>query len=209
MCPPQPPGRFWIITEQKAIPGGLGRAALCLLQAGLACFLLDGQRHLTAALRSEACCPTRSSCPTPFVQRSAAGAYVGGFPVLWWTPAQSNVALFLRAQRDQPPLLRPSSSPGLSCSDTSASRVVTFPWVGVGVLSVLVIPISYGCVAASALSGQLKEDQGLQDLCLSLTAGTLFHGSPWVSFMYMRPSSSRSWTGTRWLPQSPLWWSLW
>lgn len=66
--------------------------------------------------------------------------------------------------------------------------------VGVGVLSVLVILISYGCVAAAVLTGQLKGGPRPSGPVPLTDRWDPLHGSG--LFMYMRPSSSRSLDGT-------------
>ncbi|XP_057585715.1 olfactory receptor 5A2 [Hippopotamus amphibius kiboko] len=88
---------------------------------------------------------------------------------------------------DLPPVLV------LSCSDTFTSQVVNF-LVGVvaGVVSVLVILISYGYIGAAVLNiSSAKGRTKAFSTCAShLTAVALFYGSG--LFMYMRPSSSYS-----------------
>ncbi|XP_055989629.1 olfactory receptor 5A2-like [Sorex fumeus] len=88
---------------------------------------------------------------------------------------------------DLPPVLV------LSCNDTFISQVVNFlVGVAVGVISVLVILISYGYIVAAVL--RIKSADGRSkafSTCAShLTAVTLFYGSG--LFMYMRPTSSYS-----------------
>ncbi|XP_013001870.2 olfactory receptor 5A2 [Cavia porcellus] len=88
---------------------------------------------------------------------------------------------------DLPPIL------ALSCSDTFASQVVTFiVGVVVGVVSVLVVLISYGFIVAAVLriSSAKGRTKAFGTCASHLTAVTLFYGSG--LFMYMRPSSSYS-----------------
>ncbi|XP_037695393.1 olfactory receptor 5A2-like [Choloepus didactylus] len=88
---------------------------------------------------------------------------------------------------DLPPVL------ALSCSDTFTSQVVTFiVGVVVGVVSALVVLISYGYIVAAVLKiSSAKGRTKAFNTCAShLTAVTLFYGSG--LFMYMRPNSSHS-----------------
>ncbi|KAM6159708.1 olfactory receptor 5A2 [Erethizon dorsatum] len=81
----------------------------------------------------------------------------------------------------------------LSCSDTFTSQVVTFVvGVVVGMVSVLVVLISYGYIVAAVLRiSSVKGRTKAFHTCAShLTSVTLFYGSG--LFMYMRPSSSYS-----------------
>ncbi|XP_074083758.1 olfactory receptor 5A2-like [Macrotis lagotis] len=86
---------------------------------------------------------------------------------------------------DLPPVL------ALSCSDTFTSQIVTFlVGVTVGVMSVLVVLISYIYIVAAVLNiSSTKGRSKAFSTCAShLTAVTLFYGSG--LFMYMRPRSS-------------------
>uniref|UniRef100_A0A8C0TI17 G-protein coupled receptors family 1 profile domain-containing protein n=1 Tax=Canis lupus familiaris TaxID=9615 RepID=A0A8C0TI17_CANLF len=88
---------------------------------------------------------------------------------------------------DLPPVLV------LSCSDIFTSQVVNFiVGVVVGMVSVLVILISYGYIVAAVLkTSSAKGRTKAFSTCAShLTSVTLFYGSG--LFMYMRPSSSYS-----------------
>ncbi|XP_004683470.1 PREDICTED: olfactory receptor 5A2 [Condylura cristata] len=88
---------------------------------------------------------------------------------------------------DLPPVLV------LSCSDTFISQVVNYIiGVIVGVLSVLVILISYAYIISAVLKiSSVKGRSKAFSTCAShLTAVTLFYGSGF--FIYMRPSSSYS-----------------
>ncbi|XP_060033431.1 olfactory receptor 5A2 [Erinaceus europaeus] len=88
---------------------------------------------------------------------------------------------------DLPPVLV------LSCSDTFTSQLVNFILgVAVGVMSVIVILISYGHIVVAVLKIKSREGRSKAfSTCAShLTAVTLFYGSG--LFMYMRPSSSYS-----------------
>ncbi|XP_003774653.1 olfactory receptor 5A2 [Sarcophilus harrisii] len=88
---------------------------------------------------------------------------------------------------DLPPVL------ALVCSDTSASQIVIFlVGVVVGIMSVLVILISYVYIAAAVLkiSSTKGRSKAFSTCASHLTAVTLFYGSG--LFMYMRPSSSYS-----------------
>lgn len=125
--------------------------------------------------------------------KMVAGAYVGGF-------LSSLIETYSVYQHDfcgpntidhffcdLPPVLV------LSCSDTFTSQVVNFVvGVVVGMVSVLVILISYGYIVAAVLKmNSAKGRTKAFSTCAShLTAVTLFYGSG--LFMYMRPSSSYS-----------------
>ena len=88
---------------------------------------------------------------------------------------------------DLPPVL------ALSCSDTFNSEVVTFiVSVVIGIVSVLVVFISYGYIVAAVvkISSATGRTKAFSTCASHLTAVTLFYGSGF--FMYMRPSSSYS-----------------
>lgn len=88
---------------------------------------------------------------------------------------------------DLPPVL------ALACSDIFTSQVVTFILgVIVGVMSVLVVLISYGYIVAAVLriNSAKGRTKAFSTSASHLTAVTLFYGSG--LFMYMRPSSSYS-----------------
>ncbi|XP_052045305.1 olfactory receptor 5A2-like [Apodemus sylvaticus] len=88
---------------------------------------------------------------------------------------------------DLPPIL------ALACSDIFISQVVTFVLgVIVGVMSVLVVLISYGYIVAAVLriNSAKGRTKAFSTSASHLTAVILFYGSG--LFMYMRPSSSYS-----------------
>ncbi|XP_021540549.1 olfactory receptor 5A2 [Neomonachus schauinslandi] len=125
--------------------------------------------------------------------KTVAGAYVGGFfsalietySVYQHDFCGPNVINHFFC--DLPPVLV------LSCSDTFTSQVVTFVvGVVVGIVSVLVILISYGYIVAAVLkiSSAKGRTKAFSTCASHLTAVTLFYGSG--LFMYMRPSSSYS-----------------
>lgn len=181
-----------IITEQKVI-SFIGCATQYFVFCGMGlteCLLLAAMAYdryaaicnplFYATLMSQALC-----------LKMVAGAYVGGF-------LSSLIETFSIYQHDfcgpniinhffcdLPPIL------ALSCSDTSSSQVVTFLLgVVVGVVSVLVILISYGYIVAAVLKirSAAGRNKAFNTCATHLTAVTLFYGSG--LFMYMRPSSS-------------------
>ena len=86
---------------------------------------------------------------------------------------------------DLPPVL------ALSCSDTFLSQIVNFLMgVIVGIMSILVVLISYGYIVAAVLkiSSTKGRSKAFSTCASHLTAVTLFYGSGF--FMYMRPQSS-------------------
>uniref|UniRef100_F7G8K1 Olfactory receptor n=1 Tax=Monodelphis domestica TaxID=13616 RepID=F7G8K1_MONDO len=86
---------------------------------------------------------------------------------------------------DLPPVL------ALSCSDIFLSQIVNFlVGVIVGIMSVLVVLISYGYIVAAVLkiSSTKGRSKAFSTCASHLTAVTLFYGSG--LFMYMRPQSS-------------------
>ncbi|XP_021074492.1 olfactory receptor 5A2-like [Mus pahari] len=88
---------------------------------------------------------------------------------------------------DLPPVL------ALACSDIFTSQVITFILgVIVGVMSVLVVLISYGYIVAAVLriNSAKGRTKAFSTSASHLTAVTLFYGSG--LFMYMRPNSSYS-----------------
>ncbi|XP_008840220.1 olfactory receptor 5A2-like [Nannospalax galili] len=122
-----------------------------------------------------------------------AGAYVGGFLsslietccIYQHDFCGSNVINHFFC--DLPPVL------ALSCSDTFTSQVVTFILgVVVGLVSALVVFISYGYIAAAVLriSSTKGRTKAFSTCASHLTAVSLLYGSG--LFMYMRPSSSYS-----------------
>ncbi|XP_004585539.2 olfactory receptor 5A2 [Ochotona princeps] len=183
-----------IITEQKVISfTGCATQYFVFCGMGLTeCLLLAAMAYdryaaicnplLYATLMSQALC-----------LKMVAGAYAGGF-------LSSLIETFSIYQHDfcgpniinhffcdLPPIL------ALSCSDTSSSQVVTFlVGVAVGVVSVLVILISYGYIVAAVLKIRSApgRNKAFNTCATHLTAVTLFYGSG--LFMYMRPSSSYS-----------------
>ncbi|XP_062951844.1 olfactory receptor 5A2 [Cynocephalus volans] len=183
-----------IITEQKTI-SFVGCATQYFVFCGMGlteCFLLAAMAYdryaaicnplLYTALISHTLC-----------LKMVAGAYVGGF-------LSSLIETYAVYQHDfcgpnvinhffcdLPPVL------ALSCSDTFTSQVVTFiVGVVVGVISVLVVLISYSYIVVTVLKiSSAKGRAKAFSTCAShLTAVTLFYGSG--LFMYMRPSSSYS-----------------
>ncbi|XP_040860079.1 olfactory receptor 5A2-like [Ochotona curzoniae] len=181
-----------VITEQKVI-SFIGCATQYFVFCGMGlteCLLLAAMAYdryaaicnplFYATLMSQALC-----------LKMVAGAYVGGF-------LSSLIETFSIYQHDfcgpniinhffcdLPPIL------ALSCSDTSSSQVVTFLLgVVVGVVSVLVILISYGYIVAAVLKirSAAGRNKAFNTCATHLTAVTLFYGSG--LFMYMRPSSS-------------------
>ncbi|XP_011377765.1 olfactory receptor 5A2 [Pteropus medius] len=189
------PKMLWdIITGQKTI-SFVGCATQYFVFCGMGlteCFLLAAMAYdryaaicnplLYMALMSHTLC-----------LKMVAGAYVGGF-------LSSFIETYSVYQHDfcgpnvinhffcdLPPILV------LSCSDTFTSQVVNFiVGVVVGVLSILVILISYSYIVAAVLKiSSAKGRTKAFSTCVShLSAVTLFYGSGF--FMYMRPSSSYS-----------------
>ncbi|XP_015974481.2 olfactory receptor 5A2 [Rousettus aegyptiacus] len=189
------PKMLWdSITGQKTI-SFVGCAAQYFVFCGMGlteCFLLAAMAYdryaaicnplLYMAVMSHTLCV-----------KMVAGAYVGGF-------LSSFIETYSVYQHDfcgpnvinhffcdLPPVLV------LSCSDTFTSQVVNFiVGVVVGILSILVILISYSYIVAAVLKiSSAKGRTKAFSTCVShLSAVTLFYGSGF--FMYMRPSSSYS-----------------
>jgi olfactory receptor len=183
-----------IITGQKTI-SFVGCAAQYFIFCGMGlteCFLLAAMAYdryaaickplLYTALVSHTLC-----------LKMVAGAYVGGFLSSLIETCSVYQHDFCGPNMinhffcDLPPVL------ALSCSDTFTSQVVTF-FLGivVGIVSVLVVLISYGYIVAAVL--RISSGKGRTkafSTCVShLTAVTVFYGSGF--FMYMRPHSSYS-----------------
>ncbi|XP_008070037.1 olfactory receptor 5A2 [Carlito syrichta] len=183
-----------LITKQKTISFvGCATQYFVFCGMGLAeCFLLAAMAYDRYAA---ICHPlfymalvSRTLC-----LRLVAGAYVGGFLsslIETYSVYQHDFCgpnMINHFFCDLPPVLV------LSCSDTFASQVVTFiVGVVVGVVSVLVVLISYGCIVAAVLkmSSVRGRTKAFSTCASHLTAVTLFYGSG--LFMYMRPSSSYS-----------------
>ncbi|XP_015332769.1 olfactory receptor 5A2 [Marmota marmota marmota] len=183
-----------IITEQKTI-SFVGCATQYFVFCGMGlteCFLLAAMAYdryaaiynplLYAALISHTLC-----------LKMVAGAYVGGFLSSLIETSSVYHHDFCGPNMidhffcDLPPVL------ALSCSDTFTSQVVNFiVGVVVGVISVLVILISYGYIVAAVLriSSAKGRTKAFSTCASHLTAVTLFYGSG--LFVYMRPSSSYS-----------------
>ncbi|KFO29521.1 Olfactory receptor 5A2 [Fukomys damarensis] len=183
-----------LIAEQKTI-SVLGCATQYFVFCGMGlteCFLLAAMAYdryaaicsplLYTALISHTLC-----------LRMVTGAYMGGFlsslietySVYRHDFCGPNVINHFFC--DLPPVL------ALSCSDTFTSQVVTFVvGVVVGVVSVLVVLISYGFIVAAVLrtSSARGRTKAFSTCASHLTAVILFYGSG--LFMYMRPSSSYS-----------------
>ncbi|XP_028370866.1 olfactory receptor 5A2-like [Phyllostomus discolor] len=124
--------------------------------------------------------------------KMVAGAYVGGFLcslIETYSVYQHDFCgpNLINQFSDLPPVLV------LSCSDTFSSQVLNFI-VGVvaGVVSALVILISFGNIVAAVLKTKAVKGRtkAFRTCASHLTAVTLFYGSG--LFMYMRPSSSYS-----------------
>ncbi|XP_042531678.1 olfactory receptor 5A2-like [Dipodomys spectabilis] len=183
-----------IITEQKTI-SLLGCAMQYFVFCGLGlteCFLLAAMAYdryaaichplLYTALISHTLC-----------LKMVAGAYVGGFLsslVETCSIYQNDFCgpnVINHFFCDLPPIL------ALSCSDTFTSQVLCFILGCIdGVVSVLIILISYGYIVAAVLKISSAEGRTKAfSTCAShLTTLTLFYGSG--LFMYMRPRSSYS-----------------
>uniref|UniRef100_A0A8D0RVW9 Olfactory receptor n=1 Tax=Sus scrofa TaxID=9823 RepID=A0A8D0RVW9_PIG len=183
-----------IITEQKSISFvGCATQYFFFCGAGLTeCYLLAAMAYdryaaicnplLYTALISHTLC-----------LKMVAGAYVGGF-------LSSLIETYLLYRHDfcGPNTinhffcdLRPILV--LSCSDTFIIQVVIFlVAVVVGVVSALVLLLSYGYIVATVLniSSAKGRSKAFSTCTCHLTAVTLFYGSG--LFMYMRPSSSYS-----------------
>lgn len=80
MCPARPPGRSLNHHRAESHPlGGLGRAALCLLQAGAGCVLpADGHGALPRRCDLQPAALHGPHVPRPLFKEGG-GAYVGGF----------------------------------------------------------------------------------------------------------------------------------
>ncbi|XP_036989480.2 olfactory receptor 5A2 [Artibeus jamaicensis] len=183
-----------IITEQQTI-SFVGCATQYFIFCGMGlteCFLLAAMAYDRYAA---ICNPLLYTALISYTLclKMVAGAYVGGFLCSFietYSIYQHDFCgpnLINHFFCDLPPVLV------LSCSDTFTSQVLTFI-VGVvaGVVSVLVILISYGNIVAavlktSAVKGRTK---AFRTCASHLTAVTLFYGSGF--FMYMRPRSSYS-----------------
>uniref|UniRef100_A0A4X1VQB2 Olfactory receptor n=1 Tax=Sus scrofa TaxID=9823 RepID=A0A4X1VQB2_PIG len=167
-----------IITEQKSISFvGCATQYFFFCGAGLTeCYLLAAMAYdryaaicnplLYTALISHTLC-----------LKMVAGAYVGGF-------LSSLIETYLLYRHD---------FCVLSCSDTFVIQVVIFlVAVVVGVVSALVLLLSYGYIVATVLniSSAKGRSKAFSTCTCHLTAVTLFYGSG--LFMYMRPSSSYS-----------------
>nr|XP_012420983.1 PREDICTED: olfactory receptor 5A2 [Odobenus rosmarus divergens] len=183
-----------IITGQKTI-SFVGCATQYFVFCGMGlteCFLLAAMAYdRYAAICNPLLYPALIS--HTLCVKMVAGAYVGGF-------LSSLIETYSVYQHDfcgpnvinhffcdLPPVLV------LSCSDTFTSQVVTFVvGVVVGIVSVLVILISYGYIVAAVLkiSSAKGRTKAFSTCASHLTAVTLFYGSG--LFMYMRPSSSYS-----------------
>ncbi|XP_012791300.2 olfactory receptor 5A2 [Sorex araneus] len=183
-----------IITQQKTI-SFIGCATQFFVFCGMGlteCFLLAAMAYDRYAAICNPLLYTALISPT-LCLKMVIGSYVGGFlscfiqtsSVFQHDFCGPNVINHFFC--DLPPVLI------LSCSDTFVSQVVNFLMgVAVGVISVLVILISYGYIVAAVL--KIKSADGRSkafSTCAShLTAVALFYGSG--LFMYMRPTSSYS-----------------
>ena len=183
-----------IITEQQTI-SFVGCATQYFIFCGMGlteCFLLAAMAYDRYAA---ICNPLLYTALISYTLcfKMVAGAYVGGFLCSFietYSVYQHDFCgpnLINHFFCDFPPVLV------LSCSDTFISQVLNFI-VGVvaGVVSVLVILISYGNIVVAVLKiNAVKGRTKAFHTCAShLTAVTLFYGSG--LFMYMRPSSSSS-----------------
>ncbi|XP_037696953.1 olfactory receptor 5A2 [Choloepus didactylus] len=183
-----------IITEQKTI-SFFGCAVQYFVFCGMGlteCFLLAAMAYDRYAAICNPLFYTALISHT-LCLKMVAGSYVGGFlsslieTYSVYHHDFCGPSMINHFFCDLPPVL------ALSCSDTFTSQVVTFiVGVVVGVVSALVVLISYGYIVAAVLKiSSAKGRTKAFNTCAShLTAVTLFYGSG--LFMYMRPNSSHS-----------------
>ncbi|XP_045711339.1 olfactory receptor 5A2-like [Phyllostomus hastatus] len=183
-----------IITEQQTI-SFVGCATQFFIFCGMGlteCFLLAAMAYDRYAA---VCNPLLYTALISYTLclKMVAGAYVGGFLcslIETYSVYHHDFCgpnLINHFFCDLPPVLV------LSCSDTFSSQVLNFiVGVVVGVVSVLVILISYGNIVAAVLKTKAVKGRtkAFRTCASHLTAVTLFYGSG--LFMYMRPSSSYS-----------------
>nr|XP_008510102.1 PREDICTED: olfactory receptor 5A2-like [Equus przewalskii] len=184
-----------IITEKKTI-SFIGCATQYFVFCGMGlteCFLLAAMAYDRYAAICNPLLYTAVISHTLCLKMMVAGAYVGGFLsslIETYSVYQHDFCgpnLINHFFCDLPPVLV------LSCSDTFTSQVVNFiVGVVVGMVSVLVILISYGYIVTAVvkISSARGRTKAFSTCGSHLTAVTLFYGSG--LFMYMRPSSSYS-----------------
>lgn len=185
---------FNIITEQKTI-SFYGCAIQYFVFCGMGlteCFLLSAMAYDRYAAICKPLLYTTLISHT-LCLKMLFGAYVGGFLSSFIEAFSVYYHDFCGPNRinhyfcDLHPVLI------LSCSDTFISQVVNFLVdVVVGMISALVILISYGFIVAAVLKIKSADSRSKAfSTCAShLTAVTLFYGSG--LFMYMRPNSTAS-----------------